>query len=247
MTVIRSIMLLFCAAFLLTSCGNNNSSEQTNTDTTKTGDTSGTKTVTAEKNTVVTTPETMISATHKVADYDKWQASYDEHDSMRVASGLHNYVIARGYNDPNMLMVVLKADDVDKAKAFAKDPSLKKAMQKGGVTGAPMITFMTAVWQDTAMLAPNTLRSKTTFMVKDWDAWLKSFQEGKQERMDNGIVDRVIGHDVDNNKKVFLVTAVTDTTKAFAYYKSDMLKKRREAGGVIGTPERFLFQIAKRY
>jgi hypothetical protein len=115
------------------------------------------------------------------------------------------------------------------------------------VTGAPMISFMTAVWQDTSMLAPNTLRSKTTFTVKDWDAWFKNFQEGKQERMDNGIVDRVIGHDVDDNKKVMLVTAVMDTTKAFAYYKSDMLKKRREAGGVIGTPQRFLFQIAKRY
>ncbi len=110
-------------------------------------------------------------------------------------------------------------------------------MKKGGVISAPTISFMTAVWQDTSMLAPNTLRSRTTFTVKDWDAWLKTFQDGKQERMDNGIVDRVIGHDVDNNKNVVLVTAVTDTTKAFAYYKSDMLKKRREAGGVIGTPQ----------
>jgi len=247
MRVLRSIMLLSCAAFLLTSCGNNSSNEQTNTDTTKTGDTSSTKTVSAEKNTIVTTPQTMISATHKVADYEKWQASYDGHDSMRMASGVHSFVIARGFTDPNMVMVVLKADDVNKAKAFVKDPSLKKAMQKGGVTGAPMISFMTAVWQDTSMLAPNTLRSKTTFTVKDWDAWFKNFQEGKQERMDNGIVDRVIGHDVDDNKKVMLVTVVMDTTKAFAYYKSDMLKKRREAGGVIGTPQRFLFQIAKRY
>ncbi len=144
-------------------------------------------------------------------------------------------------------MVALKADDVAKAKTFAKDPNLKKAMQKGGVTGAPSIVFSTAVWQDTVMLAPNTIRSRTTFTVKDWDTWLKSFQEGKQERIDNGIVDRVIGHDVDDNKKVFLVTAVVDTAKAFAYYKSDVLKKRREASGVISAPQRFLFQIVKRY
>jgi len=38
-----------------------------------------------------------------------------------------------------------------------------------------------------------------------------------------------------------------DTAKAFAYYKSDALKKRREAGGVIGEPERFLFRIVQRY
>ncbi|HET6996705.1 MAG TPA: hypothetical protein VFI06_17045, partial [Chitinophagaceae bacterium] len=180
MKLVRSLMLLFCAASLLTSCGNNNSGEQSTTDTTKTTDTSGTQTTTVEKNTIVTTPQTMVSATHKVADYDKWQASYDGHDSMRLAAGLHSYVIARGFKDPNMVMVVLKADDLEKAKAFTKDPSLKKAMQKGGVTGAPTITFMTAVWQDTSTLAPNVLRSRTTFTVKDWDAWLKNFQEGKQ-------------------------------------------------------------------
>ena len=43
--------------------------------------------------------------------------------------------------DSNMVMVALKADDMAKAKAFAKDPSLKKAMQKGGVTGAPYDFF----------------------------------------------------------------------------------------------------------
>ncbi len=58
---------------------------------------------------------------------------------------------------------------------------------------------------------------------------------------------RVIGHDPDDNKKVSLVTAVIDTAKAFAYWKSDALKKRREAGGVIGEPERFVFQVVKRY
>jgi hypothetical protein len=247
MKLVRSIMLLFCAASLLTSCGNNDSGDQTKTDTTKTGDTNTSKMAPVEKNTVVTAPVNMLSVTHKVSDYAKWQTSYEGHDSMRLASGIHSYVVARGFKDPNMVMVVVKVDDVAKAKAFTKDPSLKKAMQQGGVTGAPTIDFMTAVWQDTAMLAPNTLRSRTTFTVKDWDAWFKNFQEGKQERMDNGIVDRVIGHDVDNNKKVILVTAVMDTTKAFAYYKSDMLKKRREAGGVVTEPQRFLFNIAKRY
>jgi hypothetical protein len=83
--------------------------------------------------------------------------------------------------------------------------------------------------------------------VKDFDAWQKSFEAGKQERLDNAITDRVVGHDVDDNKKVMLVTAVLDTAKAFAYYKSDGLKKRREAGGVIGTPARFLYRIVKRY
>lgn len=239
--------LLFCAAilFFLTSCGGNESKEKTNTDSTTAE--SNTNAVVPEPNTIITTPENMMIVTHKVADFEKFQASYDAHDSLRLANGLHSYVIGRGVDDPNMVMVVVKADDIEKAKAFAKDASLKNAMKEAGVTGAPVISFNTSTWQDTVVLAPGTIRSRTTFTVKDWDAWVKSFMEGKQERLDNGITDRVIGHDVDDNKKVSLVTAVMDTTKAFAYYKSDALKKRREAGGVIGEPKRFLFRVVKRY
>ncbi|HEX7902629.1 MAG TPA: hypothetical protein VF487_02040 [Chitinophagaceae bacterium] len=239
--------LLFCAAtlFFLTSCGGNESKEKTNTDSTTAE--SNTNAVATEPNTIITTPENMMVVTHKVADFEKFQASYDAHDSLRLANGLHSYVIGRGVDDPNMVMVVVKADDIEKAKAFAKDASLKNAMKKAGVTGAPTISFNTSTWQDTAVLAPGTIRSRSTFTVKDWDAWVKSFMEGKQERLDNGITARVIGHDVDDNKKVSLVTALLDTAKAFAYYKSDALKKRREAGGVIGEPKRFLFRVVKRY
>jgi hypothetical protein len=84
-------------------------------------------------------------------------------------------------------------------------------------------------------------------MVKDWAAWQKAFEDGKQERLDNGITVRAYGHTLGNDKKVVLVTAVMDTAKAFAYYKSDALKKRREASGVIGEPDRFLYRVVKRY
>ena len=242
----RSASLLFCAAmvFFLTSCGGDGSKEQTTTDSTTVD--SDTNMVTLETNTIITTAQNMMIVTHKVSNFAKWKTSYDEHDSLRLVNGIHSYVIGRGMQDPNMVLVAVKADDMAKAKAFAKDPSLKKAMQKGGVTGTPAISFVTTTWQDTAVIS-SPIRSRTTFTVKDWDAWQKNFADGKQERLDNGITDRALGHDPDDNKKVSLVTAVTDTAKAFAYYKSDALKKRREAGGVIGEPKRFLFRVVQRY
>ena len=238
--------LLFCTAllFFLASCGGNESKEQTKTDSTTVE--SNTNAVVPEPNTIITTPQNMMTVIHKVADFEKWKASYEEHDSMRVANGIHSYVIGRGLDDPNMVLVAVKADDMEKAKAFAKDPSLKKAMQKGGVTGTPSISFGIITFQDTAAISSD-IRSRTTFTVKDWDAWQKAFEEGKQERMDNGIIARAYGHDPDDTKKVSLVTAVTDTAKAFAYYKSDALKKRREASGVTGEPKRFLFRVVQRY
>lgn len=238
--------LLFYAAmvFFLISCGGNESSEPTTTDSTTVNN--DTNSITLPTNTIITTPQNMMIVTHKVSDFAKWKTSYDEHDSMRLANGIHNYVIGRGVQDSNMVFVAIKADDMEKAKAFAKDPSLKKAMQKGGVTGVPSISFATITWQDTAHIG-SAIRARTTFTVKDWDVWEKNFAEGKQERIDNGITDRAYGHDADDNKKVSLVTAVLDTAKAFAYYKSDALKKRREASGVIGEPKRFLFRVVYRY
>jgi hypothetical protein len=144
------------------------------------------------------------------------------------------------------VLVAVKVDDMTKAKTFAKDPSLKKAMQKGGVTGTPSFSFVTITFQDTGVINSD-IRSRTTFKVKDWDAWQKAFEEGKQERLDNGLTVRAYGHDVDDDHKVVLVTALLDTAKAFAYFKSDMLKKRRAEGGVIGEPERFVYRVVQRY
>jgi hypothetical protein len=188
----------------------------------------------------------MMVVMHKVADFAKWKIAYEAADSLRMAYGMHKYVIARGVDDSNMVLVASKADDIKKAKEYAKSSALKEAMHKAGVTGTPQISFITATWQDTATISSD-IRSRTMFTVKDPATWQKSFDSTKQIRMENGIADRVISHDVDNNHKIILVTAVMDSAKAHAFWKSDQLKKIRAAGGVIGQPERFVYRIVQRY
>jgi hypothetical protein len=240
-------MSLLTAVLFLSSC--NGTEEKASTDKTGSDSTTTTTAATTEPvaaSTTVTTPQNMILVKHKVSNFTKWKASYDAHDSMRLAGGMHSYVIGRNVDDSNMVLVSVKADDMAKAKAFAKNPSLKQAMQKGGVTGTPSFAFITMTFQDTATISSD-IRSLTTFTVKDWAAWEKAFAEGKQERIDNGLVVRAYGHDADDSNKVTLVTALMDTAKAHAYWKSDMLKKRRAASGVIGEPVRFVFHIVQRY
>ena len=236
-------LLFYSMIFLLVSCAGGDSEKKANTDSTAVD--SSTAVITPAV-TTITTPQNMMVVKQKVSNYAKFKASYDAHDSARLANGIHSYVIGRGLQDSNMILVAVKVDDIAKAKAFAKDPGLKKAMQKGGVTGMPSFAFVTMTFQDTAMVASD-IRSRTTFSVKDWSAWQKAFEEGKQERLDNGIAVRAFGHDADDDKKVVLVTVLLDTTKAYAYYKSDMLKKRRAASGAIGEPERFLYRVVQRY
>jgi len=233
--------------FFLISCGGGEEkkSSETTTDTSNATATT-TSTEVTPVNTIITAPQNMVIVRHKVANFAKWKMSYDEHDSMRLANGVHSYIIGRGANDSNMVVVATKLDDLAKGKAFAKDPSLKKAMQKGGVIGAPNIKFYTMVFQDTAVI-DSKLRSATTFKVKDWDTWKRSFDSTRALKTDNGLMARAYGYDPDDNHNVILVGAVLDTAKARTYWNSDLLKQRRAASGVVGTPERFVYTIVQRY
>ena len=237
------VSFLTAVLFLFSCGGEQDTSTEVSSDSTTT--TSAT-TESVTPSTIVTTPQSMVVATFKVTNFTKWKASYDTRDSARLANGLHNYVIGRGVQDSNTVLVALKADDMAKAKAYAKDPKLKASMQKGGVTGTPTFEFVNMTFQDTAVIS-SPLRAKTTLAVKNWDAWQNAFKDGKQERTDNGIAERAFGHHADDSNKVSLVTAIMDSAKASAYWKSDMLKKRREASGVIGEPKRFVFRVVQRY
>lgn len=240
---IFSASLFAALLFSFASC--NDSGKETKTETTS-DTTSATTMATTPASTTITTPQNMLVVMHKVANYAKWKTVYDGHDTARLAAGIHSYVIGRGLQDSNMILVALKVDDTAKATAFSKDPGLKQAMQKGGVIGTPNMSLVTMVFQDTATIS-TTLRSSSMFTVKDWDTWLKSFEDGKQERMDNGLVVRAYGHDAMDNHKVRVVTALTDSAKAVAYFKSDMLKKRMAAAGIEGQLNRFLYRIVQRY
>ena len=239
------VTLLGLFLFCMVACGGQNDENDNEATDSVANDTTAAATPAMAPSTIVTTPENMMVVTHKVADFDKWLASYEAHDSFKLANGIHNYVIGRSIKDPNMILVATKVDDIEKAKAFGKSAALKEAMQKGGVT-KPVISFITMTYQDTGNVNTD-LRSRTSFKVKDWDAWQRTFDSTRQVRLDNGLLDRAYGHDADDNKKVTIVLAVADTAKASAFWKSDQLKQLRAGSGAMGEPERFLFRIVKRY
>ena len=133
-----------------------------------------------------------------------------------------------------------------RANTFRKDPSLKAVMQSAGVVGTPEIRMITMTWQDTAMVS-SPLRSVVSFTVKDWATWYREFEAGDQLRKDNGLAVRGVGHEATDDHKVRVVTALLDSAKAVAHFKSDTLKKRMQASGVTGQAERFLFRVVRRY
>ncbi len=78
---------------------------------------------------------------HRVRDYDTWKSVFDEHGALRRRHGATGHVIYRSLDDPNNLTVVNEFPSREQAEAFSHDPSLREAMERGGVIGEPTFTW----------------------------------------------------------------------------------------------------------
>ena len=191
-------------------------------------------------------PFDLLIVQHKVADYAKWKSVYESSDSMDQSYGLKKFILGRGTDDSNMVIIIEKMSDTGKAKQFGGSPELKKAMDKAGVVGKPTATFLKDVMIDTTQIS-QTARVMVSHKVKDWDAWKKEFDEHKSARVAAGLIDRGLGYSYDDNHMVSIVFAITDMQKANAFFHSDDLKAAMAKGGVEGEPTVFFYNIAKKY
>ena len=79
---------------------------------------------------------------HKVADFAKWKPIYDAHSSARQNAGLREEYLLRNVDDPNEVILLFSAEDLEKAKTFAASDDLRQAMQKAGVSDKPDVYFL---------------------------------------------------------------------------------------------------------
>jgi len=249
MKQVRFLATSFAAGMLmlLSSCnpGEDKKTEETTTNTPTETTTAAEK---APETTTPAKPSNVMVMQFKVADFAKWQSKYEskERDSIRRASGLTNYVVGRGLDDANKVIVFLKMEDAGKAKALTASQGMKDRMKEAGVTGTPSFNYMEVVMDDNSPIE-QTNRLLMLEKVKDWDAWKKEFDQNKQLRTDGGLIDRGIGHAVDDNHKVSVVFAVMDMAKAKAFLQSKELKDKMEKAGVEGKPVPFFYNIVKMY
>jgi hypothetical protein len=188
-------------------------------------------------------PFKVIGIKHKIADYDKWRKEYDAHDSMRMAYGISHYMIGRGIDDSNTIMVIDKINDVPKAKEFSMLPDLKDKMKKAGVIGKPEFTYYEVIRNDDTPIDQKD-RLMVTHRVKDFDAWLKVYDaEGTAKREDEGLIDRGLARSSDDPNMVTIVFAITDMKKAKENITSEAKKKLMMDAGVEGAPQMFFYKV----
>lgn len=86
-----------------------------------------------------------VSVRHKVSDYGKWKAVYDELKPMVKSSGGKSQRLFKNSGDAKELVILTEFDDMNKAKQFAQSNDLKQAMQRAGVAEVPTIFFLDEV------------------------------------------------------------------------------------------------------
>jgi hypothetical protein len=79
---------------------------------------------------------------HKVRDYPQWKQGYDAHLPKRHEAGLSEKYLLHNQQEPNEVIALFEAADLEKARAFAASNDLRDAMQRVGVIDKPDIYFL---------------------------------------------------------------------------------------------------------
>ena len=85
---------------------------------------------------------TYMLVRHKVRDFSAWKPAYDAHRSKRDEAGLTEEHLLRGASDANDVVILFRAADPGRAKAFAESTDLRDAMTTAGVVDRPDIHFL---------------------------------------------------------------------------------------------------------
>ena len=182
-------------------------------------------------------PFNAVVIKHTVADYNVWKSFFDADSTNRNAAGLHIIGLARGIVNENEVEIPFMIDDVQKAKAFTKNPDLKDVMQKGGVTSVPSILFIKVLRMSEAIQKPGDY-AEVILKVKDYNSWIKVFDgEGAEMRAKDGLQDGVLARGIDDPHLVYLVFKITNLEQAKAALTNPARKKLMQKSGVIGEPE----------
>jgi hypothetical protein len=79
---------------------------------------------------------------HKVADFARWKTVFDAHRVTRQEAGLKERYVLRGVQNLNEVVILLEAEDLQKARAFVDSADLREVMEKAGVLGKPDVCFL---------------------------------------------------------------------------------------------------------
>ena len=85
---------------------------------------------------------TFLLIRHRVRAFSEWKRGYDAHLPKRAEAGLIEKYLLRSANDPNEVVLLFEAKDLNRAKVFVESADLRETMQKVGVLDKPDVYFL---------------------------------------------------------------------------------------------------------
>lgn len=79
---------------------------------------------------------------HRVTDYEQWRKVFDSDTDAQREAGLHVLHVFRDVSDPNVVVFLLRVDDIERARAFTETPDASKAGEEAGVIGEVEMSFL---------------------------------------------------------------------------------------------------------
>ncbi|WHF51817.1 hypothetical protein QGN23_00725 [Chryseobacterium gotjawalense] len=175
----------------------------------------------------------IVETSFHVKNFNMWKPLFLKDSLQRKQNGMNTIIISSKVGQPNHMMNVATVMDVEKAKAAMKDPAYLERIKMRGVTN-PKAEFYQVIRHN-----PDAKESKWAIMthkVKDFDAWLVGFDQGKPMRENAGLIDALVARNIDNPMTVQVVCDITDMAKAKAFMNSPVLKEKMKEAGVISKP-----------
>lgn len=79
---------------------------------------------------------------HKVSDFNKWKAEFDDAFMFRKNAGELAFHLYRDMTDPSDLTLLFEWESAESAQKFLGSEQLKREMNKAGVQGEPELRVL---------------------------------------------------------------------------------------------------------
>lgn len=90
---------------------------------------------------------------HKVEDYAKWKAGFDDDGDVRKAGGSTGAQVFRDADDPSVISVLLEMTDMESVQTMMQrlqTPEMQEIMREAGVVGEPEAVYVFGSVEETS-------------------------------------------------------------------------------------------------
>ena len=172
----------------------------------------------------------------RVSDYDAWRAAFEESRPQRQRAGFAAQGVMRGVSDPQLVVVLLAVTDVERAKQYFADKTIKSRLRAAGAVGPADVGLSSNV---AAQMEPGRtgLHAALIKLRTDDIATFKAdFMAADADRESSGIVGYSLGQDVDDEHVMYVYLQSENPELLNAYVRAKRTKQAWRDAGVQGNP-----------